>query len=172
LKKTDEEGMGIKYLAYLLLFLFMLTGCSDEPGLKEEDMTDFNRLTWIKGIWEGRQGDAYIYESWRSKSFRTLEGISYTTINNQRVYSQNMRIEQSSNKITLNIRIDEGETETVLDMTEIDDNRVVFNISSGSYPEQVIYTRESDGNMVVQISGDQVTDTGSQEFRYKRSGDT
>jgi hypothetical protein len=60
--------------------MIIYTGCEDEPALKEEDLTDFNKITWLKGIWEGKQGDAQLYESWRSKNFRTLEGISYTTV--------------------------------------------------------------------------------------------
>jgi hypothetical protein len=155
----------------LLITVIIMHGCSDEPGLKEEDMADFNRLTWVKGIWEGREGNADFYESWRSKSFRTLEGISYTTVNKERVYVQTMRIEQSSNRITLSINFNEGEDETVLDLSEITDDQVVFTKSSGSFPEQVIYKKEGNG-MIVQLSGDANADAGVQEFRYKKTGDT
>jgi hypothetical protein len=169
----DEDEMKRIFLIYMMLAgLIFLQGCSDEPGLKEEDMAEFSRLTWLKGIWEGRQGNATLYESWRSKSFRSLEGISYTTINAERAYIQTMRIEQSSNKITMTISIEEGSEETVMDLTEITDDKVVFTRASGSYPEQVIYTREGDNVMVVQLSGSQNVDAGVQEFRYKKTGET
>jgi hypothetical protein len=162
-----------KYLFLILIFgFYLLPGCGDEPGLKEEDLTDFNRLLWIKGIWEGKQGEAQLYESWRSKSFRSLEGLSYTSVNKERVYVQTMRIEQSSNKITLTISINEGSEETVLDLEEITDDKIVFTRSSGSFPEQVIYSREGENIMVVQLSGAPNADAGVQEFRYKKTSDT
>jgi hypothetical protein len=161
------------YLTVLLLFSFILfQGCNDEPALEEEDLSEFNKISWIKGIWEGNQGDARLYESWRSKSFRSMEGISYTTVNKQRVYVQTMRIEQSGNKISMTITTDQGSEETVLDLTEATDDQIVFTRSSGSYPEKIIYSKEADDRMTVQLSGSPNAAAGVQEFAYKRTGET
>jgi hypothetical protein len=163
-----------KLYVFLLLplSLIFIQGCGDEQGLKEEDLGEFNKITWIEGIWEGRDGDADFYESWRSRSYRSLEGISYTTIRDERVYEQTMRIEQSNNKITLTINFKEGAEQTVLDLMQIAEGRVVFVKTSGTYPEKVVYSKEGDNRMKVQLSGTQNADAGVQEFEYKKTGDT
>jgi hypothetical protein len=158
--------------ALFLLSFILIQGCNDEPALEEEDLSEFNKLSWIKGIWEGTQGDAKLYESWRSKSFRSLEGISYTTVNKQRVFVQTMRIEQSGNKITLTITSGKGDEETTLDLTEVTDDTIIFTGASGSYPEKIIYSREGDNRMTVQLSGAPNADAGVQEFSYRRTGET
>jgi hypothetical protein len=155
----------------IISLLLVLSGCDDEPALKEEDLSEFNKLTWLKGIWEGRQGDAKLYESWRSKNYRIMEGISYTTVNSQRVYIQTMRIEQSNNKITLHVKSETGSEETVLRLYEADDNKITFVNSEGGFPERVVYKKDNN-IMNVEISGISGEEDKTQEFEYKKTGET
>lgn len=159
------------YLMIITSVFLFVPGCDDGPGLKEEDMTEFNKITWLKGIWEGRQGDAKLYESWRSKNYRILEGLSFTSVGGERVYIQTMRIEQSNNKIILVIKAGEGEEETQLELKEASENKIIFSNPENKFPEQVTYRREKN-RMIVEVSGTFGSEEKSQEFVYRKTDQT
>lgn len=163
----------IKFLPLLITFIFLLliTACS-ETEVKEEDLTEFKKFEWMLGIWEGKQGEAETYESWRRKNFRILEGISYTTIDNQRVYSQDMRIEQSNNKIYYIIQKSTyTDKEIKLELTEVSDSTVQFTNSEVGFPEKIIYSRLKNKRMNVTLSGEEEDENNRTEFNYKQTED-
>ncbi len=151
----------------LILSLLFIWSCG-EQNVKEEDLTNFNKMDWLLGIWEGKQGDADIYESWRKKNFRIMEGISYTTQDERRVYAQTMRIEQNNNNIFLIIKFNEGE-ENILRAETIDDDKIIFVNTEEGFPHTVTYKKSGNG-INVSIKGEDES-TPSTELTYKRTGD-
>jgi len=139
--------------------------------MKEEDLTDFNRISWMKGIWEGKQGDAVLYESWRSKSYRSMEGISYTTVDDRRVYIQTMTIEQSNNKIILSITNKQGTEQIFLELTDIAEDKVVFVNPSDGYPGKIVYQKDKN-KMIVELSGSGGNEENTQRFEYRKTEET
>jgi hypothetical protein len=140
----------IKYLIPLLFLIFI--GCeSQEP--KTEDTTEFQKLNWLIGVWEGKQGNLDIYESWSRKSFRIMEGVSTTTEKRKPLHSQTQRIEQNNNKIRLIVTSGDNQP-VILEMKSVSENQVEFINPSNTYPERVIYSREGKDKMKVIFEGE------------------
>lgn len=162
------------YYNKLLLLLYitihiLFAGCNDSE-VAEEDMTEFNKLEWLQGVWEGTQGDARIYESWRRKNFRIMEGISYTTVDNKRVYSQDMRIEQSNNKIQYIITEVTGEEKEVrLTLSTIDETSAEFINAEEGYPGKIIYSQTQNNRMNVSLLGPEGDEKDKTEFNYRKT---
>lgn len=159
---------------YFLIFIiaaafYVFTGC-EKKEMKTEDTSDFDKFSWMMGIWEGRQGDASLYESWTKQNYRTMEGISFTTQDKFRIYSQTMHLEQSNNKIFLLITPKETKEVTTLYLQTISDSLAKFiNQDSTGYPKNIIYKRTSPKRMEVKVDGK--TPETSTTLKYRKTKD-
>jgi hypothetical protein len=151
-----------------IMFLFtILSGCEVQEQ-KTEDLGRFNKLSWMDNIWRGKQSDAKIYESWHKKNFRLMEGISYTTDKNgQRVYSQNMRIEQNNNQIYYIIRLP-GDQQQTLKLTDVTDSSAVFKNQGDGYPEKITYRHPADDSLIVLLNGENDGTSMNTKLRYEK----
>jgi hypothetical protein len=160
----------MKFIILLAAGIFLFSGCG-ETDVKEEDTTDFKKLGWILGVWEGKQGDADIYESWRRKNYRIMEGTSYTTSEGSRVFSQNMRIEQSNNIINYIILDENGEGIQKFQLTSLEDSTAEFTNAEEGYPDKIIYKREKQNRMNVSLLGEKEDQTAKSELNYRKTQD-
>ncbi len=152
----------------VLLLLLIAAGCGSQEQ-KTEDLGSFNKLSWMDNIWRGKQSDAKIYESWHKTNFHLMEGISYTTDKNgERVYSQNMRIEQEDNQIYYIIRLP-GDQQQTLKLTNITDTSAVFKNQDKGYPAEITYSHPAEDSLIVLLSGkDDVGTPMSTKLSYKK----
>lgn len=160
-----------KYFFILIItaVFFVFTGC-EKKEMKTENTTDFDKLNWMMGVWEGKQGDASLYESWTKQNYRTIEGISFTTQDKVRIYSQNMHLEQSNNKIFLLITPKENKEVTTLNLETISDSLAEFiNQDSTGYPKKIIYTMIASKRMEVKVDGE--TPETSTILKYRKTKD-
>jgi hypothetical protein len=152
--KNNNAIAAIKiYLTFFITFSILIAGCGN-GDFKEEDTTEFEKLSWMLGIWKGKQGDAELYESWRKVNYRIMEGISYTTQDKTRIYSQTMRLEQSNNKIFLLVTLPNSTEPITLDLEEIAENKAVFVNNEIEYPKRIVYLLEKENAMKVILEGD------------------
>lgn len=165
---NNSNGMAaIKIiLTFLITFSILFLGCGN-GDFKEEDTTDFEKLSWMLGIWKGKQGDAELYESWRKVNYRIMEGISYTTQDKARVYSQTMRLEQSNNKIFLLVTLPNSTEPITLDLKQIEENKAVFVNSEDQYPKRIEYSLEKENIMNVALEGE--SQENITEFNYRKT---
>lgn len=152
--------------ALFLLALFLFMGCEGQEP-KTEDTAAFSKLNWMRGIWEGEQGNAETYESWVRKSYRIMEGISFTKQNKEKVYSQSMRIEQNNNKIKLLLKAEGAATPDVFDLAEVTEDRAVFINTENKYPEKIIYEKSGDKTMIVKVAGE--NEAQSTTLKYEKT---
>lgn len=158
----------MKYRIAALLILF-IASCNKNK-LETEDTTNFEKLDWMLGIWEGTQGDADIYESWTRQNYRTMNGVSFTTQDEVRIYSQMMHLEQSNNKIFFIITPKETNEETSLNLINVSDSDAVFiNQDSTGYPKKIVYKKISPKKMEVDIEGE--TQESSTSLNYRKTKD-
>ncbi len=157
----------INIVLTILFLLIMVSGC-DTQEQKTEDLGRFNKLSWMEGIWRGKQGDAKLYESWHKKNFRLMEGISYTTDENgRRVYSQDMRIEQNNNQVYYTIKLSEDQQQT-LKLTEVTDTSAVFENEGEGYPAKITYRHPAEDAMAVSLEGENEGTSMNTKLSYKK----
>ena len=155
------------YILLIVLFLFIASGC-DTQEQKTEDLGRFNKLSWIENIWHGKQGDAKLYESWHKKNFRLMEGISYTTDEKgRRVYSQDMRLEQSNNEIYYTIKLQNNQEQT-LKLTNVTDSSAVFNNPDEGYPAKITYRHTAKDSMIVNLEGENEGSSMNTKLSYEK----
>ncbi len=155
-------------LTIILAVFLIAPGCGNDKSKMEEDLTGFKKLDWMTGIWRGKQGNADIYESWTRKNSRILEGISYTTLNGKRIYSQSMTIEQSNNIIHYIIKIKGENEQTDLKASDVTENKVVFKNTEDKYPKRIIYEKLPKNKMSVLTEGEEGKTENSTELIYMK----
>jgi len=158
----------ISLLALLVLFLTGIIACQNQQQ-KTEDLSNFNRLSWLENVWRGKQGEAKIYESWHKKNFWLMEGISYTTDETgKRVFSQDMRIEQDNNHIYYIIKLP-GNNRQTFDLVSITDTSVVFKNEDNQYPQTIKYRHPANDSLVVLLKGKNEGNEMNTKLNYEKS---
>ena len=155
-----------KYITIFFITTIIFFGC-DSNEIKEEDTSNFKKLSWLKGQWEGEQNDAEIHESWNGVNFRIMEGTSYTIQDGIRVYSQGMRLEQSNNKIFLILTFRDNNDSYTYDLKEISDSKAVFENNEEGFPKTIVYEK---GNESMHVSLKGVDGDVRSEYEYQRNG--
>ena len=136
----------------IVLVLVLVAGC-DTRGQRTENLENLKKLNWMENIWRGKQGNAEIYESWHKVNFGLIDGISYTTDQDgNRVYSQDMRIEQNDNNIYYIIELP-GDQEQTLMLTAVTDTSATFKNTETGYPQTIKYKHPADDSMTVYLEG-------------------
>ncbi|HSD64386.1 MAG TPA: DUF6265 family protein [Ignavibacteriaceae bacterium] len=154
----------------LVILIFLLPGMNACKTQKQEteNLTDFNRLKWINNFWQGEQGDAKITENWNEKNPWLMEGISYTTDKTgNRVFSQNMLIEQIENKIYFVIILP-GNQRQKFELDSISDTSAVFKNEEDTYPLTIKYMHTSKNSMIVLLQGENEGKMMNTELKYAK----
>lgn len=146
--KTFKLGISIT----IVMVVVLITGCNTH-GQKTGNLENINKLSWMENIWRGKQGDAKIYESWHKVNFNLIDGISYTTDHDgNRIFSQDMRIEQNDNHIYYIIKLP-GDQQRRLILTAVTDTSATFENTETGYPQTIVYKHPADDSMTVYLEG-------------------
>jgi Domain of unknown function (DUF6265) len=143
-----------KYIFILfVIILFIFSGCNNQKQ-KTEDLSKFNKLSWIENVWKGKQGNANLYESWHKINFRMFEGISYTTNETgNRIFSQNMKIEQDDNRIFYIMKLQEKQQKT-FKLISVTNSTAVFENEDYGFPHIINYKLKANDAMSITLSGE------------------
>jgi hypothetical protein len=153
----------------LIGVILFFTACENQEP-KTEDTTNFNKMSWLLEVWEGKQGDADIYESWVRKSFRIMEGISTTKQAGTTLFSQSMRIEQNNNVIKMIVTTTDTNDQNTLELESIDDSTIIFKNIQNSYPAKITYIKMGDDQLKVIYSGAGATEPVTELAYTKKPG--
>jgi hypothetical protein len=144
-----------------LTVLFALT-------LAAQEKPNFEKLGWIAGSWSGTLGRAALEESWLAPAGGAMLGVSRTIAGTRMVGFEFLRIVQKEGEIYY-IAQPEGRPPTEFKLTSVSDTKAVFENPKHDHPKIITYEKDSDGNLVATIEGDERGMHKKQQFRFQRS---
>jgi len=111
------------------------------PVAAEENPLD--ALAWISGTWEGQTGNIQMEETWTRPAGGLILGMHRDLFPGGRSFFEFLRIEQRGDDIVY-IAMPRGENATAFRMTELQDNRAVFENPEHDFPQKIVYTTDGD----------------------------
>jgi hypothetical protein len=144
----------------ILTILFALSLCAQEKS-------KFEMLGWIAGSWSGNMGRATMEESWLPAAGGAMLGVSRVVAGPRMVAFEFLRIVQKDGEVYY-VAQPGGRPATEFKLTSVTATKAVFENPAHDHPKIISYERDSEGNLVATIEGDERGQHKKQEFRFVR----
>lgn len=155
-----------------VLFL-VLGGCSSSNGLRSDyRMAD---LAWMAGSWQSIESDdaavTISEEHWTDGSGGMMFGVNRLIADDQTVFFEFLRIESDDDNERWYIAQPRGRSPgTRFRLTELNNQRAVFENPEHDFPQRIIYHRRGD-ELHARIEGEQDGEVRGQEWAWQRMDD-
>jgi hypothetical protein len=123
-----------------LLFL----GSSQDAAKAPAHAFDAQKLAWLAGTWEIKDGDKVTEETWFPLKGSTMMGVSHTYDSKRTNFFEFLRIMVKKDLISY-IPQPGGDPPVPFLMTELDDRVAVFEIAKHDHPQRIRYERTETG---------------------------
>lgn len=133
-------------------------------ALCAQERIPVDRLSFVAGCWESRQGAVVVEEIWTRPAGDTLLGISRTTKGDKTIFSEFMRIERQGDKIVYVARIGATSGSAVsFPLVRATGEEAVFENPAHDFPQRIIYRKTPQG-LLARIEGKEKGKARSEDF--------
>lgn len=142
--------------AHILLFLYVLfyiTGCSTPDSGNKIKSYNLQKLDWFIGRWKGKDKEGDFYETWAKINDSLFSGKSHTIYDNDTVFSEVIRIEQTDTNIYYIVNTAHNEKEVAFKLIEVSGNKAIFENPAHDFPNRIIYELKNDSSLYARIEG-------------------
>lgn len=146
-----------KILALLTLTTILSSRKTDGHDVNEAEPTK-TQFDWLVGNWT-RNNDKdgkKTYESWKKKSNSEYTGISYTLLDNDTIWKEDMAISKTNKIWHFAATGKEDKIPVVFELSKIDDKSFTFENKNNSFPKLIQYERIGN-KFKADVSGDDMT---------------
>lgn len=141
--------MNILSTAFAALCLLFVSSAQDAAKAPAHSF-DAQKLAWLVGTWEIKDGDKVTEETWFPLKGSTMMGVSHTYNSKQTLFFEFLRIMVKKDLISY-IPQPGGDPPVPFRMTELDDHVAVFENAKHDHPQRIRYER-TEGGMTATIS--------------------
>jgi hypothetical protein len=135
--------MRILAAAFAGLCLLFFGGARDaEKGPAQA--FDANKLAWLVGTWEIKEGDKITEETWFPLKGSTMMGVSHTYDSKRTHFFEFLRIMVKQDMINY-IPQPGGDPPVAFQIMELDDNVAVWENPKHDHPQRICYERTEKG---------------------------
>lgn len=159
-EKIREFCMKICYAFMMSLLLF---SC-------KEKTSDMDKVKWVEGVWESTSGEGTFTENWVWINDTLMKGAGYfVTSDNDTTFREALSIENKNDTLYYVAAVaHNGDIPTKFKAVSISDKEMIFENKEHDFPQQIIYTRLSEKNMVAMITGMQNGKERTEKFELSR----
>lgn len=143
----------------------VLAGCKDGDNFAKTD-----KLSWVLGEWQAAEKDGRFMEVWRKENDTLFTGNGFfITPANDTPFREALSIENKNDTLYyVVVTAHNGDAPVRFKEISMSDTEIVFENSQHDFPQQIIYTRLNDKNIVAKITGRQNGKIRKEEFRLKK----
>lgn len=141
----------MKRLLIFLIFSAMLS-CKKTESVVISTKTQFD---WLEGNWirNNDKDGKKTFESWTKKSSSEFLGVSYTLLNKDTIWKENVKLSKSNNAWYFAVTGQEDKNPTVFKLSKIDDHSFAFENKKNNFPKLIQYQKIGDKFKAI-VSGD------------------
>jgi hypothetical protein len=147
-----------------LLFIGSAQGVEQAPA----QSFDAQKLAWLAGTWEIKEGEKTTEETWFPLKGSTMMGVSHTYSANRTLFFEFLRIMVKKDFISY-IPQPGGDPPVAFLVKELDDKVAVFENAKHDHPQRIRYERTETG-MTATIS--LLDGTRAKSFVFTRKAET
>ena len=135
---------------YLPALLLLLTAT---PFCKEKNKGNLNSVNWFLGSWSNTSKEGKLVEVWQQVTDSSFYGNGSFIINNDTVFSENIRLIDSAGKLFYIVSVkDQNKGEPVaFQSTKIAEDEIVFENPAHDFPKKIVYRHPTKDSMIAEI---------------------
>ena len=148
----------MKRLTLLLIISIFFSCKKKEDTTVQKVETNKTKFDWLVGNWvrkndkDGKQ----TFERWEKKSNTEFIGISYTLLEKDTVWKEDVRLSKTDTLWQFAVT-GKGDTKpTVFKLSKVDEHSFVFENNLNEFPKRIEYTNKGNAFSAV-VSGDAMT---------------
>lgn len=133
----------------------------------EENLAGVFALSWFAGSWSTRGEETEAEETWMPPKAGLLLGIHRSVTPSGRVVFEYLRIEERPDGVFY-MASPMGREATPFRLTELTEDRAVFENPEHDFPKRIIYRREGADTLHARVEGEHDGETGYLEWTFSR----
>lgn len=155
----------MKQIVFLIACCIALNSCKEENVSQKPD-----KLHWILGEWTTAEKEGIFIEVWKKKNDTLFTGKGFfITPANDTPFREMLSIENRNDTLYYVVTTaHNGDMPVTFKEISMSDKEIVFEDREHDFPQQIIYTRLNDKNIVAKITGKQNGKTRTEEFMLKK----
>ena len=148
----------------LTFLVLMLIGCAGSGAAQTPATLD--RLSWLSGCWEGRNGPAKIDEMWSKAAGKSMMGVGRSTNQNKTLSFEFMQFREENGTLIF-LPQPGGGAQVRFPLKSIVGETLTFENLAHDFPQRVFYQRK--GNLLLAgIEGTMNKKFSREEFQMRR----
>lgn len=132
----------------IILFIIILNSSCKKTEHKNLNYSNSNKtqFDWLVGNWirMNDKDSKRTFESWKKKSNTEYLGVSYTLLNNDTVWKENVELSKSDNTWYFAVKGKEDKNPTIFKLSKIDSLSFAFENKLNSFPKLIQYKKNGD----------------------------
>ena len=151
----------------LILLLLAIFSCKESDANEKEKIKAAN---WILGNWENKSVDGNLTENWKKVNDSTFEAESYYIKEKDTLHVEFITLQQRGEELTYSAAV-QGQNENkpvAFKLSAETEKELIFENPKHDYPQKIVYTQITKGNLVARISGIQHGKPSSEQFSMKK----
>lgn len=129
--------------------------------------TEFKKLEWLTGKWEGIQGIGLYHEEWEKIS-DGFKGRAYFIKKGEILNSESLVIYSRDSEIYYEADVSHNPQPVSFKMTFLDNDKVIFENPNHDFPQKITYEKKQDGFLLATIEALQNGKGKKVEFNLKK----
>ncbi len=122
---------------------------------------------WLPGSWESASAKSITVETWRRATDTTFEGLGErrSAETGETVSSESLRLVEMEGEVFYLAKVAHNPWPVPFRLVVCDDDRLVFENAGHDFPTRLVYRREGEAGLTVEVSG---ADGEGFSLRFKR----
>lgn len=154
--------------------LTLLISCKKEevkPEIETKHYPKLEKAKWFLGNWENVTKESVSKEIWIQKNDSTLFGESFTTVEKDTVFYEQMDLVERNDSLicTISVKNQNKEKPVSFYLTQSTDNKMVFENPKHDFPNKIEYNKVGNDSIFAKIYGTENGKPTSIDFPMKRS---
>lgn len=144
-----------------LLFFIILT-CFSCKKVKNENLVDIEsnktHFDWLVGNWVriNDEDSKQTFENWKKKSNTEYLGISYTLLNKDTIWKENVTLSKSDNNWFFAVKGKEDKLPIIFTLSESNNSSFTFENKNNEFPKLIHYKNKGEKFSAI-VSGNNMT---------------
>ncbi len=154
----------MKLFAMVLCTSLLLVSCNSKTAEKMpseekslvESYEKLKELSWLIGEWTNTEDNEFSKETWTRKNDSTFSGFSYTQVENDTVFAEELLLSQKAEEVYLTVVAYGQNNDTPITFTRVstEENAATFENKLHDFPQRIVYTQPTSDSIHAWVEGD------------------
>ena len=163
----------MKNIILIGVVLLLISACRNEQSRvisENENFGKIKKLEWLEGSWTNITEESQSYERWTRKNDSTFTSFSYTMVQEDTVFVEEVILQERFNDVFLTVKVpDQNDAQSVtFKLIPTKKNVFTFENKAHDFPQRITYSNPVKDSIHAWIEGIVDGKPNRVDFLYKR----